>query len=636
MKTRLGWFACLPCILVGLSVLPSAYADTPPWVEVRSPHFSVATDAGEKRGREVALRFEQMRAVFGTLMVKANVNIPIPLQIVAFRNTKEMRQFAPLWHGKPTQLAGLYQGGEDRSFIMLDMSVENPWSVVFHEYAHQLMNGMLQKQLPPWFEEGFAEFFSSIEVDNKEARVGKIPEQTYQIVQQGVMKIADLFKVRQNSQTYNESGDRRTVFYAESSMLVHYLYDNQLIPKLSLYFDLVTNKNAPVEDAIQQSFGMSAVQFDKVLDNYIRSGRFVYYRLPTPADVANTGYTTTPLSLADSNAILADIHLHSHDYQDKAIAEFQDILKSDPNNAIACRGLGYGYLRKQDYKQAGDYFRRAAQADSKDPRVHYYSALLLSREGGFNNHSDLPEMTKELETAIALDPKYAEPYMLLGFAQAYGGDPAKGLETMQKAISLNPRNTTYQFNLAQMYMNNRKFDQALAVLHALEKIQDQQIALRVSESIRQAEQMKEMFAANQPERSTASDSTGESRSTEMPTLTLRRSERSAQPDPDSPQPETARPESPKPEPTKAEPPKAPVPVRFLQGVLKAVDCSTPPAAVLTVVSGTKTWKLNVTDTNHLVLFGADKFSCSWSKQRVAVNYRDAGNAEGSVVSIEIK
>jgi len=67
-----------------------------------------------------------------------------------------------------------------------------------------------------------------------------------------------------------------------------------------------------------------------------------------------------------------------------------------------------------------------------------------------------------------------------------------------------------------------------------------------------------------------------------------------------------------------------------------VDCSAPPAAVLTVVSGTKTWKFNITDTNHLVLFGADKFSCSWSKQKVAVNYRDAGNSEGSVVSIEIK
>jgi len=100
-----------------------SWAGASEWVEIKSPHFSVITDAGEKRGREVALRFEQMRAVFGTLMTKGKVNIPVPLQIVAFRNTKELRQVAPLWKGKPTELSGLFEGGEDRGFIMLDMSV---------------------------------------------------------------------------------------------------------------------------------------------------------------------------------------------------------------------------------------------------------------------------------------------------------------------------------------------------------------------------------------------------------------------------------------------------------------------------------------------------------------------------------
>ncbi|HVR23395.1 MAG TPA: hypothetical protein VMU26_08730, partial [Candidatus Polarisedimenticolia bacterium] len=146
--------------------LPSAFAGEPQWTEIRSPHFSVVTDAGEKRGREVAMRFEQMRAVFGALMTKANINLPIPLQIVAFRNGKELRQFSPLFKGKPIELAGLFQQGSDRSFILLDMAVENPWTVVFHEYAHQLMNGNLQGEFDPWFQEGFAEYFSSIEVDN--------------------------------------------------------------------------------------------------------------------------------------------------------------------------------------------------------------------------------------------------------------------------------------------------------------------------------------------------------------------------------------------------------------------------------------------------------------------------------------
>src|SRR5271168_246711 len=84
-----------------------SFAGDPQWVEVRSPNFSVITDAGEKRGRDVALHFEQMRSVFGSLMTKAHVNLPVPLQIVAFRSSKEMRRMAPLFNGKPTEDAGL-------------------------------------------------------------------------------------------------------------------------------------------------------------------------------------------------------------------------------------------------------------------------------------------------------------------------------------------------------------------------------------------------------------------------------------------------------------------------------------------------------------------------------------------------
>ena len=78
------------CLALGCLVLWSrqSFAGEPQWVEVRSPNFSVITDAGDKRGRDVALHFEQMRSVFGTLMTKAHVNLSVPLQIVAFRSTR--------------------------------------------------------------------------------------------------------------------------------------------------------------------------------------------------------------------------------------------------------------------------------------------------------------------------------------------------------------------------------------------------------------------------------------------------------------------------------------------------------------------------------------------------------------------
>jgi hypothetical protein len=73
------------------------------------------------------------------------------VQIVAFRNGKELRQFAPMFEDKPIEFAGLFQQGSDRSFILLDVAAENPWTVVFHEYAHQfqLMNGNPQGEFDP-------------------------------------------------------------------------------------------------------------------------------------------------------------------------------------------------------------------------------------------------------------------------------------------------------------------------------------------------------------------------------------------------------------------------------------------------------------------------------------------------------
>jgi hypothetical protein len=325
----------------------ASFAGDPQWMEVHSPNFSVITDAGEKRGRDVALHFEQMRSVFGALMTKANVNLSVPLEIVAFRNTKEMRQVAPIWNGKPTQLAGLFQGGTDRSFIMLDMSTENPWSVVFHEYAHQLMNGNLSFRTSAWFEEGFAEYFSNIEVDNKEARVGKIPEQTYQILQQmGMMKVSDLFRVQQNSKTYNENGDHRTTFYAESGLVVHYLYDNQLVAKLALYFDVLQLQKQPVEQAVQAAFGITPEQFDKALRNYLSSARYKYYAIPTPKGIVAAEFSAMPVSLADARAVLADIHAHSPTIKARRSKNFRKCLSWIPTMlrrfaaqvTPACRG----------------------------------------------------------------------------------------------------------------------------------------------------------------------------------------------------------------------------------------------------------------------------------------------------------
>src|ERR1700674_5678086 len=162
-------------MLLGALLVSSSTAAEPPWLELHSTHFTVITDAGEKKGREVALRFEQMRTVFASLLAKDRLRLPVPLTILALKNDKAFYQMAPLRQGQPISVPGFFVPGDDQNFIVLNLFEEESWRAVAHDFAHMLLN----YNYPPgegWFDEGLAEYFGSIRVDNKQVEIGGDPE----------------------------------------------------------------------------------------------------------------------------------------------------------------------------------------------------------------------------------------------------------------------------------------------------------------------------------------------------------------------------------------------------------------------------------------------------------------------------
>src|SRR5258708_23918672 len=144
---------------------PATPSSEPGWLEIRSAHFTVITDAGDKKGREVALRFEQMRSVFAGLLTKKRLNQSVPLTILAFKNDKSYYQVAPLHQGQPIDVPGFFLPGEDQDFIVLNLFEDESCRAVAHDFAEML----LHYNYPPaqaCFDEGLAESFSSVAVDN--------------------------------------------------------------------------------------------------------------------------------------------------------------------------------------------------------------------------------------------------------------------------------------------------------------------------------------------------------------------------------------------------------------------------------------------------------------------------------------
>jgi len=452
------------------------------WTEVKSLHFFVITDAGEKRGRDVALRFEQMRQVFGSLVLRGEVKTSRPVQILAFKNSKEMRQVSPLYKGKPVEVAGLYQKGQSEDYIALDLSTEGDyrWQTVFHEYAHLLLNSNTFAW-PAWFDEGFAELFSTIDLTGKTAVIGRAPEAAAQIVVNNrLMPVAQLFAVQHDSATYNENGDHRNLFYAESWLIVHYLEDKGLVKPVIQSF--AETHGRPDEQVFRKHLGMTFAEFDRSLQEYVRGNLLVGWNTPLPSGIDEKSFDAQPLTANDVLVALAEMQANESDHQQEAIDELQRALAVDPANINAQRNMGYIYLLRRDYLHAEQYLEKAAASGSKDAMVHCYYAMLLQQkfQSGSPSKEQLDLQRKELEEAIYLNPSLAEAYNLMALNAHQRGDSGAAVEASLHAVALDQRNEFYALTLANAYLSAQKVTEAQSVINQLRNSQNQQVLIAVA------------------------------------------------------------------------------------------------------------------------------------------------------------
>src|ERR1700758_3793650 len=256
-------FTCLP-----------TFAAEPPWTEVHVQHFSVITNAGEKRGREVGVRLEQMRAVFGSLLMRRRLNMPVPFTVIALTRDK----YAKVVHAGQigsTPPQGFLLPGEDQNYIVLNVSEGEPWRAIAHDFADVLLQG----NYPPtqeWFDQGFAEYFSSIRLSDQRMELGGDPglegdsaKSPGEIVGRAAwLPLPELFTMVPDTARNREDRER---FYAESWIVMHYLLNQQKLQEAGTYFDLVQNQKMPIDQAIAKAFGMSPAQFEQAVKDYFHS-----------------------------------------------------------------------------------------------------------------------------------------------------------------------------------------------------------------------------------------------------------------------------------------------------------------------------------------------------------------------------
>lgn len=465
----------LPCIslLVFACALPARSSEKH-WLEIRSAHFRVMTDLSAKRGHEVVHRCEQMRAAFGLLMNRASTHDPAPLLIVALDGQNEVDEFAG--DEKRGKHAGMFMPGTDESFILIDASGD-PWHAVYHEYAHELLNANTSAAVQTWFDEGFAEYFSTLESSSKGTRLGTVPLAELQFLRQNgkLMRLADLVSVRQDSPAYKQNGPAQAMFYAESWLLVHYLFDHQLISHAEPFFSLMATGKSLAEST-EVEFGMSPTRLEAELLEYAKGDRFRYFSLPPTQSPADTA--VAELTRATARALQADVRWHGEAQHSKDdVAQYADtlrkLLNDEPNNATVLRQLGLAAIQLDNRNGAVDLLTRAVNADPAEPLNHYGLALALTPSP---NLRAVRSLDGELAACVQLSPDFADVYRLQALALSRQGLLDQATTVMRKAFLLAPRSEVYGLELANLELKKHDYSPAIALLQELKSSHNPDVA----------------------------------------------------------------------------------------------------------------------------------------------------------------
>ena len=335
--------------LLWLCTIPWLLAADDHWVKFTRGPLEVMTDAGARSGRETMVRFEQFRAALGQIVGEDDLQAPLPLRILVFKNANGWTSAAPVTEGR------------DHFCIVLGEK-----SAVTPEIYSALTRLFLKSntaQMPPAFERGLVAFFSTFEVSGIRITAGKPPAKP------------DLDWARIHLMVADPD------YYGKIRVLLYNL------------------RHGVADDpAYRNAFGKSAAEVEAAAQKHFAAGNFQTTRLPSRA-MAEADFPERQVSAAEIGLARGDLLMGA-----ASAAEYRKLLAGHEKVAEAEEGLGLLALGERRTEEARRDFASAMEAGSTSARCYIEYAKL---------EPDSAKAGQALLKAAGINPKLDEPFALL-------------------------------------------------------------------------------------------------------------------------------------------------------------------------------------------------------------------------------
>jgi LmbE family N-acetylglucosaminyl deacetylase/tetratricopeptide (TPR) repeat protein len=124
---------------------------------------------------------------------------------------------------------------------------------------------------------------------------------------------------------------------------------------------------------------------------------------------------------------------------------YKSVLRANPNDHEALKGLAITYLGMSDYNNAQTMFHRALAFYPADAEMHKDLGVLHARQEQY------PEAIAALEEALKLSPDMIDAYITLGDVYYWNAQYQNALDAYKHALVLNPNSQETHVMLAKTY-----------------------------------------------------------------------------------------------------------------------------------------------------------------------------------------
>jgi lipoprotein NlpI len=149
---------------------------------------------------------------------------------------------------------------------------------------------------------------------------------------------------------------------------------------------------------------------------------------------------------------------------DRAIADYNEVIKLFPKNMYAYYGRGFAYYKQGEFDHAIADFTEVIELNPRDERAY------LSRATAYLHIDDFDRAIADYTQTILLSPKDEHVYCSLGAAYRAAGDFDRAIAEFTRAIEINPQYHEAYVLRANAYKAkddfgraNADYDQAIAL-----------------------------------------------------------------------------------------------------------------------------------------------------------------------------